>query len=522
MCTLSKLAVELLLDIFDYFDIGTILSLRQLNSEWKLFVDGEDVSRYLIDARLFTFRGTLFTKQPEVIRRLHDDKYQTTMKHLSSRLRGLSLEGPVLVWSLPHPEDYKFCFGGRILALEKHQGQQVEIIDAFSRKLMYEIRLCHDLGDSPSGNHGRKILGMRIRADVLLISVMEIEHDGKGISDGLSHFLFYRLAAKECSLLLKVSRERSHFNAQHTFRLCDFNGTLAAMGTLYYLSPPKYYILEVWSLATGELKAREIRLEKDVRALCVTSDKEWSVLCALRQTKTKLGVPAANIYWIKTFSGDGVLMNDILFDLQSFPSDCFSSETWLEERSLVTFGIHQWSDSWLIVWKELKTDGKLRLFVLNRPTGHPISRRLITFGHPSLIDGIYVNIEAGYCLGLEQSPNSDHKGTLFYASFHNLNSRGFTVLEDRYDKSSKPVANGPDLVWIEKDEVVFENKVNCERCFTCGSGNVERTREKPSSIESFHWFGSHGDDEGVLRRVGDYLEMYRFDTCQVFNRIQRE
>src|SRR5277367_412663 len=114
-----ELPVELLLDIFCYFDVGTILSLRQLSKGWKLFVDGEDVSRYFIEARPFTFRETSLRKQPEVLRRHQDDEYQSTMNHLSSRLWRVYSEGPAFVWSLPYyPKEYKFCYGNSLLALQ--------------------------------------------------------------------------------------------------------------------------------------------------------------------------------------------------------------------------------------------------------------------------------------------------------------------------------------------------------------------------------------------------------------------
>jgi hypothetical protein len=521
MSTLSNIPFELFVAIFDYFDLDTILSFRQLNSEWKLFIDGEDVSRYIIEARRFMFRGVPLQNQPEVVRRLQDEKYQTTMKYLSCRLRNLFSEGPGLAWSIPHRDDYKFCYGGKYLVLEKRKGHEVEVRDAHSQNLRYEIRLDDHLGPITSGKSGREILGMRIRADVLLISVMETESDTERFSDGLSHFLFYRLSATECSLLL--SRKRCSFNALNAFYLCDFNARLVVMGTRHYFSSPKYYMFEVWSLATGQLKASEIQIvDRDVRAVCVTSDTEWSILCSLRVSKTRLGGLASNLYWIKTFSAEGTLMKDILFVLESFPSDYHSvcsPERWLDNRSQVTFGTQPGSDNWLISWKELKGEGKLRQFMVTRSTGHPISRRLISFCNPSVFGGVYVNIEAGYCFGLEQPSDSDGTEGPLYTSLQNLKSRGFTVLEDRYDKFSKIKVKvfGRRPVAISEDETVFENRVICEGCNSIGSPSMACSRERPTLVvESLHWVdGPHGDGEGILRRAGGRLELHRFDTCQI-------
>ena len=167
------LPIDVLLEIFQYLDHYDVLSLRQLSQAWTMLIDGEDVSRFLLNHPSFTFRGKLLKEQHEAIRRPEGTGYQIPMRHLSSRLRGLHSEGPTFSWSSPHPSENNFCYGNRFLALEIQKGEEVEIRDALSQRMVFAISLSSILGDLKEF-HWRRIIDMRIQDSILLISVNEV------------------------------------------------------------------------------------------------------------------------------------------------------------------------------------------------------------------------------------------------------------------------------------------------------------------------------------------------------------
>ena len=97
---LSDLPLDVLIIIFRDLDPLTVVSLRQLSKFWSILIDGEDISRFLINHPSLTFRGKLLREQHEALRRLEGTNYRVTMRHLLSRLRGLHSEGPTFSYSI--------------------------------------------------------------------------------------------------------------------------------------------------------------------------------------------------------------------------------------------------------------------------------------------------------------------------------------------------------------------------------------------------------------------------------------
>jgi hypothetical protein len=510
MPTPLELPIELLLDILCYFDVGTILSLRQLSKGWKLFVDGEDVSRYFIEAKPFTFRGTSLRKQPEVLKRHQDDEYQPTMNHLSSRFRRLYSEGPAFVWSLPYyPKEYKFCYDNNLLALQQRRGSGVEIRDARSQTVLDEIGFCDDLKGTTSTQNRREVLGMRMRDDVLLISVFEyrrgLEHLG---DDGINHLLFYRLTRTGHHLLRNLRFQLNHKCASLTFGLCDFTGTLAVIGTFFDSQKP--YIVTVWNLNEGQRKSTLVRWHSDVRAVYVSDDNEWSVLYSERMTRNTLGVPPSDLYWIKTFSGNGIIRKEIVFNLLSFPSDLVDHNPWRSKDSHVTFGLARGSGHWIVLWRELWGIGNLRLFVFDK-FGRPILRRLIdSCFFPA--SQTYMNIASGYGIGIEKPTFLNLNMKLFYISFRELGKlKSSGSIVDRGD-DARWRAPSAGLRMIPGDGKIFENRLTCKACarWHCRKEHYNYNAE----------FNGYGDADGFVCRVGDTLRIYRFDSCQALDPVK--
>jgi hypothetical protein len=187
------------------------------------------------------------------------------------------------------------------------------------------------------------------------------------------------------------------------------------------------------------------------------------MLYAERVTRNSLGVPPSDLYWIKTFSGNGILRKVVSLKLLSFPSDLVSDNPWLYKDSHVTFGLERSSGHWIVLWRELWGQGNLRLFVFDKSTGRPILRRLIdSCFFPA--SQTYINIASGYGIGLEKATFLNLNMKLFYFSFRlvgKLKSSGSVL--DRGDDARRR-APSEELRMILGARKVFENRLTCKAC----------------------------------------------------------
>ena len=78
-----------------------------------------------------------------------------------------------MVLAAPFRKQILLLYGNRILALEIQKGEEVEIRDALSQRMVFVISLSSILGDLKEF-YWRRIIDMRIQDSILLISVNEV------------------------------------------------------------------------------------------------------------------------------------------------------------------------------------------------------------------------------------------------------------------------------------------------------------------------------------------------------------
>src|SRR5271155_139160 len=160
-----QLSFDLFVLILEYLEPAFILSLRLVNTTWRDAVDGEDVSKWLLYHSRFTFRGKALRQYREAMN--SSDSYQNVMDRLCLRLRRLHHDGPVYRYSIPLAPERKFCYGNNFVALETQDGEEISVINAETRELLYNISLQSILG---STSDLRGVIRMEIKSSVLSVS----------------------------------------------------------------------------------------------------------------------------------------------------------------------------------------------------------------------------------------------------------------------------------------------------------------------------------------------------------------
>jgi F-box domain len=104
-----QLPFDLFVLILECLQPAFVISLRLVNTTWRDAVDGEDVSKWLLDHPRFTFRGKVLRQYREAMN--SSDSYQNIMSRLCLRLRRSHHDGPVYRYSIPLAPERKFWYG---------------------------------------------------------------------------------------------------------------------------------------------------------------------------------------------------------------------------------------------------------------------------------------------------------------------------------------------------------------------------------------------------------------------------
>jgi hypothetical protein len=348
-CFLS-LPPELIIEVFTYLDYLAVLSFRQLNSEWKAFIDDDDVSRFFIHHSSFTFRGTLLSEQREALGAKEGNPrgHQIAIKHLFSRLRGLYSEGPTVMHSVPHPPLHKYCYGNNFLALETEKGEKIEITDIESQQFLFSIKVSTGLGEFSSHI---QIRDMHIRESVLSVSLEVIRNsDLMSPQQGdhrMGFILFYGLGILGARLLLTVPFRPYGMGHPSVERCCLMYAHNAGLAVVCQSRN-----IDIWDLSTGELRVRKQDCSGEISAISMESNGEWALLRVHPCAQFRRFPPLA-LYSIMTYSEKGYFKDVKSIRLHSFPSDLYKDDWWWQESSEISFGTTKYPcDGWVVVCRQ--------------------------------------------------------------------------------------------------------------------------------------------------------------------------
>jgi hypothetical protein len=517
MFNLLCLPVELIIRILEHFDPQAILALRQVHPEWRHFIDGEEISRFLLLYHpSFTFRGKPLRHQPEVARYGSPGNYGTCMRHLSSRLRGLDGKGPTFAYSIKHPYGYKFCYGSKFLALETRQGEEIEIREINSGKLLHDICMNAFLGPTTCR---RTLLDIRIRDSILSMALIEenIHLLSTDVAyEGLNFILFFALKTDSVKLLLKVPRIRQNFarDVERSDCLYDFNEALAVICTARcYQGCIHTYYISVWSLRTGEMMMSEIS-SGPVRAISVGQGDEWSVL---REISAKFAAPGSLTCIIMKFHGAGESYKYVFLPLLTFMHE----HKWIEERlpPIGSMEFEIFKSSWGLTWRQPVQGGwKIKVFTHDKLTSKSTGGWVILSHSRSCLGRrVYVNFSAEYIViphnlvSLREIPKLSY---LPLRSGRKSNNR-----DSNRDQGvgSTSGSSGPDCMtqehWIACDE-------KCESLFSANDvPDIAPSRDYNEVIvQDLDIFG---DEEFLISRMGDIMSVFTFDSCKILPQFQK-
>lgn len=520
MFNLLRLPVELIIRILEHFDPQTILALRQVHPEWRHFIDGEEISRFLLLYHpSFTFRGKPLRDQPEVARYGSPGNYGTCMRHLSSRLRGLHGEGPTFAYSIKHPYGYKFCYGCNFLALETRQGEEIQIREINSGKLLHDICLNAFLGPTTCR---RTMLDIRIRDSILSMALIEenVHLLSTDVAyEGLNFILFFALKTDSVKLLLKVPRIRQNFarDVERSDCLYDFNEALAVICTARcYQGCIHTYYVSVWSLRTGEMMMSEISCGP-ITAISVGQGDEWSVL---RGTSTNLGPPGSlSTCVIMKFHGTGESFKYAFLPLLTFLHDHKWSEVRLPRIRYMELEIFKSSCG--LIWRQPIQGGwKTKVFTFDKLTSKPTGGWVILSHSRSCLGRrMYVNFSAEYIVIPHNLISRREIPKLSYLSLRSgRKSNNWDSKRDQgVGSASTSGSSGPDRMmqehWIACDE-------KCESLFPANDvPDIASSRScNEAIIQDLDIFG---DEEFLISRMGDIISVFTFDSCKILPQFQK-
>ena len=436
------------------------------------------------------------------------------MRHLSGRLRGLDGKGPTFAYSFKHPYNCKFCYGCKLLALETRQGEEIQVKEIYSGKLLHDIRLKAFLGPTTSR---RTLRDIRIRDGIL--SVALIEENGLSTStdaaySGLNFILFFALKTDSVKLLLKVPRMRQHFarDVKRSDCLYDFNEAIAAICTVKdYRGYTHSYSISLWSLRTGEMMMSEIASGL-VTAISVGQGDEWSILTG---KPPKPGRPCNSPprCHVTTFHGAGEPSSPTSLPLLAFQHDRKWAEVRLPRVGPMEFEIFKSScDAWGLTWRQpVQCGWKIKVFTFEKLTAKPTGGWVILSHNRSCLgQRLYVNFSAEYIVIPHNRVSVRVIPKLSYLS---LRPGGKSNWDSKRGQGAwRASASDPDDMmqehWMACDET-------CEALFPANDvPDIAPWRGcNEAIIKDLEIFG---DEEFLISHVGEFISVFTFDSCPDF------
>ena len=435
------------------------------------------------------------------------------MHRLSSRLRGLDGKGPTFAYSIKHPYNCKFCYGCNFLALETRQGEEIQVKEINSGKLLHDICLKVFLGPTTCR---RALLDIRIRDSIL--SVALIEENGHSTSpdaaySGLNFILFFALKTNSVKLLLKVPHMRQHFarDVERSNCLYDFNEAIAVICTVKDFQRYGYsYSISLWSLRTGEMMMSEIPSDC-VTAISVGQGDEWSILKGMLP---KPGPPwnSPPMCYVSTFYGSEEQYSDTFLPLLAFQQDRKWAEDRLPKVGSIEFEIFKSScDAWGLTWRQpVQCTWKIKVFTFEKLTAKPTGGWVfLSHSRSCLGQRLYINFSSEYIVIPHNQAVVGAIPKLSYISLRPGRKPNWDSKRDQGpERASASGLTGSDNMmqehWIACDEM-------CEVLFPANDvpDNAPWRGCNNAIIEDLEIFG---DEEFLLSRMGRVLSVFTFDS----------